>query len=228
MSEHAALGRREEPAAKPARSHSRAKPRRGGRVTEKRHKEIVEQAAKLFLDRGYANVTIDDIVAQIGGSKRTLYARFGGKAGLFEIVIKDYCAGVTHNLEAGVDPRAPVEQQLTGIGTNFLRMILDPKILEQHRLMVSMGRSFPSVTQVFFKAGPLIAYGIVANWARRQQAAGRLAPADPDQLAALFLDMLTGKHQLALLTSSPGATPQAIAETVKAAAALFLRGAAKA
>lgn len=201
--------------------------RRGGRVTEKRRNEIVQQAARLFLERGYANVTIDDIVAQIGGSKRTLYARFGGKAGLFEIVIKDYCAGVTHNLEAGVDPRAPIEQQLIGIGTNFLRMILDPKIVEQHRLMVSMGRSFPSVTQMFFKVGPSTAYDIVANWVRRQQAAGKLAPADPAQLAALFLDMLTGKHQLALLTSAPDSTPPAIAATVKAAAALFLRGAGK-
>jgi hypothetical protein len=45
-------------------------------------------------------------------------------------------------------------------------------------------------------------------------------------LAELFLDMLTGKHQLALLTSSFESTsPEGIARTVKAAAKLFLNGA---
>ncbi len=48
-------------------------------------------------------------------------------------------------------------------------------------------------------------------------------------LAELFLDMLTGKHQLALLTSSHEATsPEGIARTIKAAAKLFLNGARRA
>ena len=64
----------------------RAQPRRGGRLTEERQREIVALVAPLFLERGYEQVTIDDFVERFGGSKRTLYERFGGKAGLFEIV----------------------------------------------------------------------------------------------------------------------------------------------
>jgi TetR/AcrR family transcriptional repressor of mexJK operon len=200
--------------------------RRGGRVTEKRRQEIVKHAARLFLEHGYERVTIDDIVAQVGGSKRTLYARFGGKVGLFETVIRDLCTSVTRDLVVDVDPDDTLEEQLVAIGTKFLKLILDPRILEQHRLMVSMGRRFPSLAQMFFKSGPMTAYEIVADWVRRQQTAGKLAAADPAQLAALFLDMLTGKHQLARLTSTPSVSrPQDIAETVRAAAALFLRGA---
>ncbi|MGB7009751.1 MAG: TetR/AcrR family transcriptional regulator C-terminal domain-containing protein, partial [Pseudolabrys sp.] len=103
---------------------------------------------------------------------------------------------------------------------------LHPRILELHRLMVSMGRSFPSVASFFFQLGPISAYGLVAGWIERQQKAGKLGPGDPTMLAELFLDMLTGKHQLALLTSSPGSTsPEGIERTVKAAAKLFLNGA---
>jgi hypothetical protein len=66
----------------------------------------------------------------------------------------------------------------------------------------------------------------VAGWVERQQKAGKLGPGDPTILAELFLDMLTGKHQLALLTSSLGSTSQeAIERTVRAAAKLFLNGA---
>src|SRR5260221_5170329 len=86
-----------------ARKLAPGKKRRGGRLTEKRRQEIVRRAVKLFLDRGYEQVSIDDIVAEIGGSKRTLYARFGGKAGLFGTVIAEYCAAVDRDLEVSVD-----------------------------------------------------------------------------------------------------------------------------
>ncbi|MGA8748520.1 MAG: TetR/AcrR family transcriptional regulator [Pseudolabrys sp.] len=204
----------------------RSQPRRGGRLTEERQREIVALVAPLFLERGYEQVSIDDIVERIGGSKRTLYERFGGKAGLFEIVISEYCASVQRDLFAAVDQNASVERQLTAIGTQFLSMILHRRILEQHRLMVSMGRGFPSVARLFYQLGPISAYGLVAGWIERQQKVGKLGPGDPTTLAELFLDMLTGKHQLALLTSSFESTsPEGIARTVKAAAKLFLNGA---
>jgi AcrR family transcriptional regulator len=196
----------------------RSRPRRGGRLTDERRREIIALVAPLFLEYGY--------VERIGGSKRTLYERFGGKAGLFEIVISEYCAGVQRDLFAAVDQKAGLEKQLTAIGRHFLSLILHPRILELHRLMVSMGRSFPSVASFFFQLGPISAYGLVAGWIERQQKAGKLGPGDPTMLAELFLDMLTGKHQLALLTSSLGSTsPEGTERTVKAAAKLFLNGA---
>jgi AcrR family transcriptional regulator len=201
-------------------------PRRGGRVTDARRREIVELVAQLFLERGYEQLTIDDIVARVGGSKRTLYERFGGKAGLFEMVIREYCAAVHRDMFKDVARHASVEKQLISLGSHFLNMILNPRILEQHRLMVSMGRNFPALAQMFFKAGPQRAYELIADWIREQQANGELAPGDALTMAELFLDMLTGKHQLALLTSSFDATsPHEINKTVKAAARLFLNGA---
>jgi len=210
------------PSRRPAK---RTKPRRGGRLTEQRRREIVEQVAPLFLERGYESVTIDDIVARIGGSKRTLYDRFGGKAALFEIVITEYCASVQRDLFAVVNQNMSVEKQLVAIGKHFLGMILQRRILEQHRLMVSMGRSFPTVSKLFYQLGPATAYSLVAGWIKRQQETGKIAPGNPIVLAELFLDMLTGKHQLALLTSSYGETSKAAVDrTVAAAAKVFLNG----
>jgi len=180
----------------------------------------------LFLEHGYEQVSIDDIVERVGGSKRTLYEHCGGKAGLFEMVISEYCASVQRDLFAAVDQNASVEKQLTAIGKSFLGMILHRRIRELHRLMVSMGRSFPSVASRFYQLGPMSAYGLVAGWMERQQKEGKLGAGDPTTLAELFLDMLTGKHQLALLTSSvDSASPEEIEHTVKAAAKLFLNGA---
>lgn len=209
----------------PAAARHVPKERPGSRMSEARRQEIVRKAAALFIEKGYANVTIDEIIRLVGGSKATLYARFGGKEGLFETVIKQPCVEVIHSID--IVPHGDIETQLTQIARNFLKSVLDPKILELHRLMVSIGRTFPSVGSFFYETGPNTAYTIVANWIEKQQAAGRVASGNSRQLAVLFLDMLIGEHQLALLTSPRKSTPKAIDKTVRAAVSLFLNGAAQ-
>ena len=209
--------RRKAPAKRPVR--------RGGRFTEERRKEIIEEAAQLFIERGYENVTIDDIVERIGGSKATVYSRFGGKDELFATVIKAHCARVVGALDTHEDPTDPLADQLRTIGTAFLDTVLRPETIEQHRLMVSIGKKFPDVGNVFYDAGPRSASAAVSLWVQRQQKAGRLIAGDPYRLATLFLDMLTGEHQLARLVSVDDVSnPQTVAATVDLAVQVFLRG----
>jgi len=182
-------------------------------------------AAPLFLKKGYDNVSIDEIIGVVGGSKATIYAWFGGKEGLFEAVVRQKCEDVTLGIE--IDAKGSIEAQLTQIGRSFLTLVLSPPILEFHRLMVSIGRTFPAAGRLFFETGPASAYGVVATWIGKQQAAGRIADEDPYRLAVLFLDMLIGEHQLGWLTSVPGAArDDKIDETVRLAVRVFLKGCA--
>jgi hypothetical protein len=107
-------------------------------------------------------------------------------------------------------------------------MVLTPPIMEFHRLMVSIGRTFPEAGRLFFQTGPASACAIVARWIERQQKAGRLIDEDPHQLAVLFHDMLIGEHQLGWLMGMPRATQKAkIDETVRVAVRVFLGGCVK-
>src|SRR5215470_9660258 len=192
---------------------------------EARREHIVRMAAPLFLKKGYDNVSIDEIIGVVGGSKATIYAWFGGKEGLFEAVVRQKCEDVTLGID--VDAKGSIESQLAQIGRSFLELVLSPPILEFHRLMVSIGRTFPAAGRLFFDTGPASAYGIVASWIEKQQAAGRIADEDPYRLAVLFLDMLIGEHQLGWLTSVPGAArDDKIDETVRLAVRVFLKGCA--
>jgi len=122
---------------------------------------------------------------------------------------------------------AAAKVQLTHIGSPFLAMVLSPPILEFHRLMVSIGRSFPEAGRLFFESGPVSAYSIVASWIAMHQKDGRIVDEDPYRLAVLFLDMLIGEHQLGWLTSMPRATRrEKVDETVRIAVRAFLRGCA--
>ena len=48
-----------------------------------RWRKIIETAERLFVERGYANVTLSTIVAESGGSLQTVYKWFGNKDKLF-------------------------------------------------------------------------------------------------------------------------------------------------
>jgi TetR/AcrR family transcriptional regulator, mexJK operon transcriptional repressor len=211
------------------RRRTRALARGPGRLetVEQRRERIVRLAAPLFLKKGYDNVSIDEIIGVVGGSKATIYAWFGGKEGLFEAVVRQECRDVTMAIH--VDATGTLEAQLTEIGQSFLAMVLSPPILEFHRLMVSIGRTFPEIGQLFYETGPASAYQIVATWIAKQQKEGRIVEEDPYRLAVLFLDMLIGEHQLSWLTSMPrAARREKINETVRIAVKVFLRGCAAA
>jgi AcrR family transcriptional regulator len=177
------------------------------------------------LKKGYDNVSIDEIIGVVGGSKATIYAWFGGKEGLFEAVVRQKCNEVVLAIHA--DPAGSLEAQLTEIGQSFLAIVLSPPILEFHRLMVSIGRTFPGTGRLFYETGPVSAYSTVATWIASHQKDGRLGEGDPYRLAVLFLDMLIGEHQLSWLTGMPRAARRdKIDETVRLAVKVFLRGCA--
>ena len=55
--------------------------------TEKKRTRIIEVATELFIEQGYKDTSLDQIVAICGGSKQTLYRYFSNKEGLFVEVL---------------------------------------------------------------------------------------------------------------------------------------------
>src|SRR5262245_8680087 len=104
------------------KSEAQSRARTGARKLEtadQRRERIVRMAAPLFLKKGYDNVSIDEIIGVVGGSKATIYAWFGGKEGLFEAVVRQKCEDVT--LAIDIDTTGTLEEQLTKMGHSFLQ-----------------------------------------------------------------------------------------------------------
>lgn len=193
---------------------------------EARKELIVRLSAPYFLDKGYDNVTMNDIILAAGGSKATIYSLFGSKEGLFDEVVRLMASEVSVSIE--VNAPGTIEEQLRQLGRSFLVLILHPKVLEFHRLMVSMGKSFPAKSKLFYEAGPLSAAQNVAGWIARHQKSGALRAGDSYDLAVLFMDMLIGQHQLAMLTNQILHVSEAeIDRKVDNAVRMFLRGCSK-
>jgi TetR/AcrR family transcriptional repressor of mexJK operon len=218
----------ERPATRPADlRNGDSRPNGDKRANVKRDK-IVRSAAKLFLDKGYDSVSINDIIDEVGGSKGTIYSNFGSKEKLFEAVVEQLCSDVTIRIDTR--PVGTVDEQLTRIAHSFVSKVLSPQILSFHRLMTSIGRTFPAAGRLFYDTGPRTAYQIIAGWIALQQREGNIRDdADPHRLAVLFHDMLIGEHQLIWLTSASGEKDRAkrIKQTVRLAVTVFLQGCAR-
>lgn len=197
------------------------------RRTAIKRERIVRSAARLFLERGYDSVSINDIIAVVGGSKETIYSNFGNKARLFEAVVRQMCSDVTIRIDTR--PIGSIEQQLTRMAHSFVSIVLTPEILAFHRLVTSIGRTFPAAGRLFYQTGPETVYRIFAEWIAMHQTNGEIrADRDAKRLAILFHDMLIGEQILSWLTSASSRKDRArrIDQTVDLAVAVFLAGCA--
>jgi AcrR family transcriptional regulator len=60
---------------------------------------MVDAARRHFFSHGFRGVTMDDLAAELGISKKTLYAHFPSKTALLEAVLADKFASVSKELE---------------------------------------------------------------------------------------------------------------------------------
>ncbi|MBI1291396.1 TetR family transcriptional regulator [bacterium] len=197
------------------------------RARESKRDRIVRLAADLFLEKGYDSLTINDIIEVTGGSKGTIYTKFGSKEKLLEAVVEKMCRDVTIHIE--ITRTGTLDEQLARIGHSFLDMVLTEKVLKFHRLMTSIGGQFPEAGRLFYDTGPRQACGIIASWIAHCQETGQIrADEEPFQLAVLFHDMLIGDQMLKWMTSAVDdeARIRRIDDTVRLAVKLFLGGCA--
>ena len=201
--------------------------RRSRSPSAKRHSpqrdRIIRAAAKLFLEKGYDSVSINDIIEAAGGSKETIYSNYGNKRKLFEAVVQQMCAEVTIRID--MRPIGTLEEQLTRIAHSFLSKVVSPQILAFHRLMTSIGKTFPAAARLFYKTGPQRVYRLLTDWIVLQQENGKIRKdVDAARLAVLFHDMLVGDELLSRLTAASNGKGRAahIDETVRLAVSIFL------
>lgn len=92
------------------------------RERERKEEEIVEGAKRLFVMRGFAATTVDDIIDALEISKGSLYHHFGGKDELFYAAagrpltrIRDEFAAIRSGGGTGLE-------RLTAMGSAYMRM----------------------------------------------------------------------------------------------------------
>ncbi|MCC8535808.1 TetR/AcrR family transcriptional regulator [Xanthomonas axonopodis pv. poinsettiicola] len=131
--------------------------------------DLLVVASERFLDLGFDAVSVDDILAVVGGSRRNVYAHFGGKEGLFKAAMLHVAAEMAKPLDALViEGRNPAEA-LPVLGHTLVRTALSPRTLAVHRILTNEGKRFPDIAQAMLNSSYLKIQAKVAAWIATQQ-----------------------------------------------------------
>lgn len=184
---------------------------------------IIQTVGDMFLEEGYAGVSINSIISKIGGSKRDLYAQFGDKEGLFRSVIADVCQQVLDPLKALPVEGDSIEQALTSFGKIFLSVLLSSRVIALQKLVLSEATRYPEFAQTFVNLGPVSAYNLAADLLMRRAEAGEIKVSKPEVMGALFCDMLISDLQFKIIAGEMVSESQ-VHERVEMAVSIFLNG----
>lgn len=168
-----------------------------------RQRRILDAAREVFLEQGYDNASINDIMCRAGGSLSTLYRLFGSKLGLFEAMMMQTSNRVFAAFEAvecaakrGDSP----EQALKRYGHLLLERVLSPEAIGLYRL-VSMDCSSERehIQSLFYAQGPKRINEKLSAYLQRQVEQGIMNIRDTETAAFQFMEMVKGNFQLRAL-----------------------------
>jgi AcrR family transcriptional regulator len=199
-----------------------ANPNRGGRPTrqdaELLTERILDAATALFLRDGYGSASLEAVAAAAGVSKRTLYARFAGKAALFQVVVARLVTRWLPAFDASVGQAQGLEAALLAAARVILATALAPEALALHRLMVAEIGRFPELGRVMQQAGAGVGHE------RLGALLARAGIADPAWAAEQFMALLLSVPQRRGLGLGQPLDAAAQDDWAHRAVALFLRG----
>lgn len=160
---------------------------------------VVEAARSLFLTKGYAGTTMDEIAAAAGLTKRTLYNNYADKHQLFTLIVTEVSAfaeafarGLYDELES-VDTAGNLRATLDDLAQRMTRMIARPEIIALRRLLVGESRDFPALATEYFDRAPGQVLDALAKGFVRLSRAGLLTLSDPHRAAAQFAYLIVGE-----------------------------------
>jgi AcrR family transcriptional regulator len=189
-----------------------------------RRQEILRAARICFLDRGFLRTTISEVVALSGGSRATVYEEFGDKEGLFAALI----ASILDDMSLPALADGPPDQVLRKLGRSYLEQLLDPEALALYRVVLGESTHMRQLGPAIFRAGPRAASDTLARRFAAWVESGELTLENPARAATLFLAMIEGDLHRAAIMWERSPSADEIEDSVDAAVALFLHGAAPA
>ena len=203
---------------------SQSKPASPGRPKDLgKRAAILEAAKRMFTAHGFERVSMDQIAAEAGVSKLTVYSHFGDKESLFSAAISAKCEEQLAGALFQVDSSSSLRDQLLGIGRAFLSLINSEEALAIHRVVTTQPPP-AKLGQLFWDAGPRRVQEVFEAFLRAEIDAGALDIPDVHRAASQFFCLLTGEPHMLLLGGCRDSIDDAEAEAhVQATVDMFLR-----
>ncbi len=157
---------------------------------------ILNNAAHHFLHHGYAATAIEQVAADAGVSKVTIYNQFGDKRALFAAAVECECEKIRGHFSLDGAQQGTIAERLTAIGEAIVAFLFRPEMMQFERRIAAETEADPAIGAAFLEAGPWrmkIGFGA---WLAREHEAGELTISDPMLAAEQFVALCRGMGDL--------------------------------
>ncbi|PWV75106.1 TetR/AcrR family transcriptional regulator [Nocardia neocaledoniensis] len=163
---------------------------RRGRPPGKTGAELLAVAREVFLERGFAGSTMDEVAARAGISKTSLYREHPSKSGLFAAVVEQWASAGRDALRpalAALTAAEDVRGELLAWARILRAGILSPAVMEMRRLVTAEAGRQPEVGATYLHKSWIRNIGDLAAALAALDARGLLRVPD----AAIAAEQLT-------------------------------------
>lgn len=171
--------------------------RKAGRPLDAAKRQtIVETAAHLFFHNGYAATAIEQVAADAGVSKVTIYNQFGDKRALFAAAVTCECEKMRGHFSLDAMPQGTIGERLTAIGEAICAFLFRPEMFQFERRIAAETEHDAAIGAAFLEAGPWRMKQGFALWLAHAADAGDLVIDDRMLAAEQFVSMCKGMGDL--------------------------------
>lgn len=135
----------------PARVGRPGRRKASAAATDERRRIILKAALDVFSRHGFAAARLDDVAAQAGVAKGTLYLYFPNKQTLFEELIRSYVSPLFDKLAQDTLPDVPPQVFIAQFFEMFRTQVLGTERQRILQLLISEGSRFPEIAEFYHR-----------------------------------------------------------------------------
>ena len=145
---------------------------------EARTQDLIDVAAGLFLQHGYTGTSLETIARQAHVAVRTIYVKFGGKAGLLKAVLQARRERF-FALGAMDHDQRPLREVIGEFAVHFYDMLCEPYAVALQRVVMAEAATNPELAEAFYEAGPRMTRDMIERYFSRPDIRAQLRPDVP-------------------------------------------------
>jgi TetR/AcrR family transcriptional regulator, mexJK operon transcriptional repressor len=158
---------------------------------------IREAAMALFLRNGYLGTSMDEIAADAGVSKQTVYTHFADKEQLFTDLVRgntNIAQEFIDHMNQSLRDTDDLETDLGVLARRYVTTVIQPRVLQLRRLVIGESGRFPELARSYYELVPERVISTLASCLQVLADRGLLRLDDP---------LLAAKHLAWLILAAP-------------------------
>jgi len=168
-------------------------------ISKTKSDAILNAAMQLFLNRGYALTTMDEVARLAAVTKQTVYAHHHSKEQLFISMLGALCNRDMPTQKQLDNPDTPFSTLLERIGLVVLNTITSPEGLGATRLVISESAHHPQLAELYYTRGTKQLVQLLTEFIASHAKRKAIVVKNPESAASYFLAMLKGQYYVRMM-----------------------------